>query len=75
MNRLVLPTTELQKWFKVAVIFLAPVFIIYFGFVVSNIQDGFDWKDFIPNKIVEGAVVAYILNEILAYLKRLVETK
>lgn len=75
MNRLVLPTTELQKWFKVAVIFLAPVLVIYFGFVITNIQDGFELTDFIPNKIVEGAMVAYVLNELLAYLRKVAENK
>lgn len=73
--KLLLPATELQKWLKVAVIFLAPVFIIYLGFTAGNLQDGFDWSDFIPNKVVEGAMVAYVLNEILAYLRKVVVNK
>jgi len=73
--KLVLPKAELSKWYKIAILFLAPVLIIYFGFVYGNLDDGLQLSDFVPNPFVMGAVAAYILNEILAYLKRIVETK
>lgn len=75
MKRLILSGEDFNKWFKIAVLFSAPVLIIYVGFVLNNIQDGFEWSDFAPNQVVIGACVAYILNEVLAYLKRLIEAK
>lgn len=73
--RLILPKEELEKWYKIAILFLAPIGVIYFGFVYGNLDDGLQLSDFIPNAFVNGAIIAYILNEILAYLKRVREVK
>jgi uncharacterized membrane protein len=75
MNELRLNKTELSEWYRVAILFLAPVLIIYIGFVLGNMSDGFQWNDFVPNLFVQGAIVAYFLNEALAYFKRLLEKK
>lgn len=75
MKQLLLERKDLDSWLRVAVLFLAPVLVIYIGFVLGNMDDGFQWSDFVPNLFVQGAIVAYILNEALAYLKKLKENK
>ena len=65
---------DIHSWFKTALQFLLPVVLIYIVFVQSNMQDGFGWSDFIPNTFVQGAMVAYILNEILALIKKYLES-
>lgn len=61
---------DTKSWIKVAALFLLPVVFIYVTFVLTNIGDGFEWSDFAPNPVVQGAMVAYILNEILALGKK-----
>lgn len=75
MDRLSLPRSEFVKWYRVAILFLAPVLTLYIIYVLNNMGDGFKWSDFIPNLFIQGAIVAYFLNEVLAYLKRVKESK
>ena len=75
MKELRLNKPELKEWYRVARLFLAPVFVIYIGYVLGNIGDGFVWSDFVPNLFVQGAIVSYFLNEAFAYFKRLSEQK
>lgn len=75
MNRLQLNKTEFKDWWNVALQFTAPVFVIYIGYVLTNMSDGFVWADFVPNLFVQGAIVAYFLNEALAYFRKLLEKK
>ena len=66
---------DLKSWAKVAALFLAPVALIYFAFVQGNIGlDGFAWSDFVPNLFVQGAMVAWVLNEALALIKKWIES-
>lgn len=74
-KRFELNRADVNSWLKVAGLFLAPVFVIYITFVLGNINDGFAWSDFVPSVFVQGAMVAYILNELLALLKKWVEGK
>lgn len=64
---------EFKQWAKYCLFFLVPVVILYIGYVINNMSDGFEWSDFVPNLLVQGAMVSYVLNEVLAYLKRLKE--
>jgi hypothetical protein len=69
--KLRLTPKDFESWSKVAILFLAPVLLIYITYVINNMNDGFNWSDFVPNLFVQGAMVAYFLNEAMAYLKKL----
>lgn len=65
---------DIKSWGKIALLFLAPVFVLYISFVISNSKiDGFAWSDFIPNLFIQGVMVVYILNEALALVKKYIE--
>lgn len=51
-----------KKWLTNTTTFLQPVALLYLGFVSNNLQDGFDWFDFIPNAFLAGSVTLYIVN-------------
>ena len=61
---------DLKSWAVTAALFVAPVAIIYLSGVLGAIEDGFAWSDFIPSIFAQGSMVAYILNESLALLKK-----
>ena len=65
---------DMKSWGKTALLFLAPVAILYITFVLTNCEDGFTWSDFIPSIFVQGAIVVYFLNEFLALIKKFVES-
>ncbi len=76
MKQLVLPREDFEKWYKVALLFLGPVAVIYCIYVKGQIEvDGFQWTDFIPNEFVWGSIFSYLLNEALAYFKRIADAK
>lgn len=64
--------TEILKWGKNALIFLAPVIAIYLVFVQANLADGYNLSDFVPNPIVIGAMLLYAINSILDFFRKLV---
>lgn len=74
-NRFQLKIEDVESWAKVAGLFLLPVVLIYLAFVQGQMEDGFAWSDFIPNQFVQGAMVAYLINEIVALIKKWVEVK
>lgn len=44
-----------KKWATNALVFFAPVLVIYLGAVADAINvDGFQWTDFVPNMVVAG---------------------
>jgi hypothetical protein len=61
---------DFKKVLNNAVVFLAPLLLIYLGSVISNIGDGFALTDFIPDNIVIGAMVLYLLNAMTDVLKK-----
>lgn len=66
---------DIKSLAKVALLFLVPVAIIYVGYVSGNIEStGFSWDDFFPNLFIQGVIVSYILAEVLALLKKFVES-
>jgi len=61
-----------SKWLKNALIFLAPLGLLYLLFVQANIQgDGFQLSDFRPSDQVIGGAMLYLINTILDYLRKL----
>lgn len=59
-----------------SLVFLAPLLLIYLGSVVSSIDNGgFALTDFIPDNIVIGAMVLYVLNTMMDVLKKYSEGK
>lgn len=74
LNDLKLNTANQNKWFHNLVIFLAPLGILYLSTVIGIISanpNGFDVKDLIPNTFAQGALVLWVLNSLLDYLRKL----
>ena len=63
-----------QKWISNTLLFLAPVAVIYFGFVATNLQDGFSWSDFSINSITAGAIMLYVVNTVLDLARKYVRS-
>ena len=54
---------DFKKWLTNALLFLAPLILIYLSFVLDNLKaSGFSLSIFIPNTLVYGAVSLYVLN-------------
>lgn len=70
-QRFQLDSADLSKWTRNALVFLAPVALIYLGSVQPNLADGFAWADFALTPMVSGAIALYIINVILDLLKKL----
>jgi hypothetical protein len=65
---------DLDKWLTNAVVFMAPVVVIYLTFVAANINtEGFAWSDFKINDVVLGTMVLYVVNVVLDFMKKLVK--
>lgn len=74
--RFTLTTIDKQKFIRNATLFLAPLAIIYLSAVVAEINDnGFQVDDFIPNTVVIGSLVLYVLNTTLDFLRKFVPEK
>ena len=55
-----------------AIIWLAPLGVLYFGAVIVNLQDlGFQWSDFALNDVTLGALVLYVVNQLFGLSRRL----
>jgi len=61
---------DLTSWLRTAGFFLIPVAVIYITAILNNMGDGFTWNDFIPTLIVQGSIVSYLLNELLALFRK-----
>lgn len=62
--------SDLEKWTKSALEWLAPLGLIYFGQVAVYIADGFSFQDFIPNNALQGALALYVVNQLYGLSKR-----
>ncbi len=63
---------DAAKWFRNASIFLAPVIVIYLGFVADNLRDGINWADFVPTAAVQGMIMLYAVNTVLDFFRKLI---
>lgn len=62
---------DIKRVGKNALIFIAPVAIIYFASVVEAIsKDGFTWNDFQPSMIAVGSILLYILNVLIDFFRK-----
>ena len=64
---------ERKQWFRNLLVFFAPVGIIYLVALTGILQlegHAFSLTDFIPSEFTFGAIVLYILNSILDYLRK-----
>jgi len=67
-----LDQSKLKKFLNNTLLFLAPVLVIYLGAVIVLItQHGFSWDLFVPSTLTQGAMVLYLLNVSVDYLKKL----
>jgi len=70
--RFILEKEQTKKWLRNAMLFLAPLGILYLVYVQGGIQaDGFDWQDFYPTREVIGGIFLYVINVVLDYLRKL----
>ena len=61
-----------EKWANNGLKLLSVPAIIYFGFVLANIQaDGFQVSDFYFNDVVIGSILTYILSTLLDFFQKL----
>lgn len=67
MNKLLL-----KKVGKNALVFLAPLVVLYLTFVIANMQDNFALSDFVPNNATVGAMVLYVLNVFLDFFRKFI---
>ena len=65
-----LNSADFGHWIKNALLFLAPVGVIYLAFVQGNLGDGISISDFVPDAIVMGAVILYAINTVLDLLRK-----
>jgi hypothetical protein len=65
--------TDVKKWGKNLLIFLAPVALIYLV-SVTNAASGsaFTLADFVPNTVTVGAMILYVLNAITDIVRKFV---
>ena len=64
--------TDIDNWTKNTIIFFSPVAVIYLGFVITNINlDGPSVSDFVPNAVVAGSMMLYVLNTALDLFRKL----
>lgn len=64
---------EWLDWKKIghnALVFLAPLAILYLGFVTSGLQNGFSFEAFIPSNAIIGACALYILNVVMDFFRK-----
>lgn len=74
INKLTLNKTQQNKVVHNALVFLAPVGILYLTTVIGVISvDGhlFSLMDFVPNATARGGFILWILNSALDYLRKL----
>ena len=64
---------DIESWGKTALLFLLPVAGLYVSFVLGRIDANFTWSIFVPTPFIQGVCVSYLLNEILALIKKFVE--
>lgn len=64
---------ELRRFLKNTLVFIAPVGLIYLVFVGNNLQvDGVSLSDFVPNQLVLGSIVLYVVNVTTDFLRKFV---
>lgn len=64
---------DAYKWGKNALVFLAPLILMYIASVTPLIQDGLNASDFKITPLMAGAMVLYLFNVITDLLKKLSE--
>ncbi len=65
---------DFKRWLVNAGLFLAPLALIYFSYVIDGIRaNGVDWSDFTPNALVWGALSLYFLNAATDLIRKFVK--
>ena len=58
------------KWRMNALIFSAPMALIYLFATQNNIADGFEWADFVPNMFTLGSIASYLISTAIDFFKK-----
>jgi len=67
---------DIERWLRNQVTFLAPLVMLYVGFVIARIQElGVELVSFIPSPQEITAMVLYLLNAIYDLLRKFVQEK
>lgn len=70
-KRFELKKEDVQKVAKNALIFFAPVGVIYLTAVALEVEkDGFAWEDMRPNMVVIGSIMLYVVNVLLDFFRK-----
>ena len=65
---------DFKRWAKNALLFLAPLAIIYFSYVIDNLKtSGFSVEIFAPNLLIWGALSLYFFNTALDLVRKFVK--
>ncbi len=78
MSKITLNKTQQKKWYHNMLVFLAPVGVVYLLQVVglfSLENHTLSLNDFIPTSFTQGAMVLYLANSALDYLRKLQVSK
>lgn len=74
MDKLTLNKVNQGKFLHNALVFLAPVLILYLTTVVGTISPNghvFGLMDFVPSTFTQGGITLWFLNTALDYLRKL----
>lgn len=67
-----LTRTDQKKVWTNIFIFIAPVLLIYLGYVQTGIGDGFAWADFVPNAFVAGSITTYLISTLIDIIRKFI---
>ena len=62
---------DVLKWVRNALIFLAPVGLVYLGVVAGKLQDGVQLADFAVTPAIQGAIALYLVNTATDFFRKL----
>lgn len=62
-----------QDWRAVGkkmAVFAAPLVLLYTSYVTNNLSDGFAWSDLVPNMILAGSIIYWIMTTLTEIFSR-----
>lgn len=63
---------DLAGWTRKAIVLIAPMGLLYTSYVINNLSDGFTVNDLIPNSVLVGSIVYFIMTSLTDLFTRYV---